>query len=79
MEEALDTEVGRFLVTIGLASRAPNGQLIYQPQKTNTYVIFVTDNGSNGTWLSCRSTPPARNPRFIKPVYGFLESSQVRE
>ncbi len=49
MEEALDMEVGRFLVTIGLASRAPNGQLIYQPQKTNTYVIFVTDNGSNGT------------------------------
>src|SRR5271170_2255854 len=49
MEEALDKEVGRFLVTIGLASSAPNGQLIYQPQKTNTYVIFVTDNGSNGT------------------------------
>ena len=49
MEEALDLEVGRFLVAIGLASRAPNGQLIYHPQETNTYVIFVTDNGSTGT------------------------------
>ena len=48
MEEALDTEVGRFLVATGLASRGPSGQLIYRPRETNTYLIFVTDNGSNG-------------------------------
>lgn len=49
MEEALDFEVGRFLVAIGIASRSPNGQLIYRPRETDTYVILVTDNGTTGT------------------------------
>lgn len=48
-EEAFDTEVARFLVAIGVASLGPNGQLIYNPQQTNTYVILVTDNGSLGS------------------------------
>jgi len=48
MEEALDFEVGRFMVELGLATRAPNGDLLYNPRASNTYVIFVTDNGSNG-------------------------------
>ena len=50
MEEALDSEVGRLMVSTGLASSSPSGQLIYHPKQTRTYVIFVTDNGS---------TPPA--------------------
>jgi hypothetical protein len=49
MEEALDSEVGRLLVSTGLASRGPNGQLIYHPQQTNTVIVLVTDNGSLGT------------------------------
>jgi len=49
MEEALDYEIGRFMIAIGLATAGPNGQLIYDPRKTDTYVIFVTDNGSLGT------------------------------
>jgi Sulfatase len=48
MEEALDSEVGQLLVGIGLATSGPGGQLIYNPKKSNTYVIVVTDNGSNG-------------------------------
>ena len=48
MVEALDSEVGRLLVSTGLATRSPTGQLIYKAQN-NTYVVFVTDNGSNGT------------------------------
>ncbi len=48
MEEALDAEVGRLLVSTGLATTGPNGQLIYKAQN-NTYVIFVNDNGSTGT------------------------------
>jgi hypothetical protein len=47
MEEALDKEVGRLLVSTGLATQGTNGQLIYKPAN-NTYVILVTDNGSNG-------------------------------
>ena len=48
MEEALDSEVGQLLVGIGLATSGPGGQLIYNPKKSNTYIIVVTDNGSNG-------------------------------
>lgn len=49
MEEALDSEVGRLLVSTGLASRGQNGQLIYHPMQTNTVIVMVTDNGSLGT------------------------------
>jgi Sulfatase len=46
MEEAFDTDVQRLMVSIGLATRGPSGQLIYNPKNTGTYVVFVTDNGS---------------------------------
>ena len=49
MTQALDTQVGNLLVGVGLATRASNGQLIYNPRSNNTYVVFVTDNGSTGT------------------------------
>jgi hypothetical protein len=49
MEESLDFEIGRFLTTTGIATAGPNGRLLYNPGKTNTYVIFVTDNGSLGS------------------------------
>jgi hypothetical protein len=49
MEEALDMEVGRLLVSIGLATRGQGGQLVYHPKQTNTVVVFVTDNGSLGS------------------------------
>jgi hypothetical protein len=48
MVEALDSEVGRLLTSTGLATRSASGQLIY-PAKNNTYIVFVTDNGSTGT------------------------------
>ncbi|MGO9602932.1 MAG: sulfatase-like hydrolase/transferase [Candidatus Binataceae bacterium] len=49
MEEALDFEVGQFLVEIGLATQAADGSLTYNPRASNTYLIFVTDNGTNGS------------------------------
>lgn len=49
MEEALDHEIGRFLVQAGIASYDYNGDLVYDPAKSNTYVIVVSDNGSLGT------------------------------
>lgn len=48
MEEALDFEIGRFLVASGLASMGPGGKLNYHPRKTNTWIVLITDNGSNG-------------------------------
>ncbi len=44
--EAMDTEIGRLLVELGLATRTPDGGLDYRPEQTNTMVIIVGDNGS---------------------------------
>jgi arylsulfatase A-like enzyme len=46
MLEAMDKEIGRLLVEIGLATRTANGQLEYQPEATDTMVVIVGDNGS---------------------------------
>jgi len=65
MEEALDTEVARLLVSTGLASRGRSGQLIYRPQATSTYLIFVTDNGSTASVVK----PPFDASRAKSTVY----------
>lgn len=46
MTEALDTEFGRLLVETGLASRGPDGRLVYDPTATNTVIVIAGDNGS---------------------------------
>ena len=48
MIEALDTELGRLLVETGLATRGPDGALLYDPERTDTMVIMVGDNGTLG-------------------------------
>ncbi|MGO8843690.1 MAG: sulfatase-like hydrolase/transferase [Methyloceanibacter sp.] len=65
MEEALDSEVGRLLVSTGLASRSPSGQLSYHPKETGTYVILVTDNGSTPSVVK----PPFDPTRAKSTVY----------
>lgn len=46
MVEAMDTEIGRLLVEVGLATWNPDGTLNYQPEKTNTVVVVMGDNGT---------------------------------
>lgn len=46
MTEAIDTEFGRLLVATGVATRAGNGELVYNPQASNTLVVILGDNGS---------------------------------
>jgi hypothetical protein len=46
MIESMDTEIGRVLVELGLATRKLNGELDYHPEATNTMVIVVGDNGT---------------------------------
>jgi hypothetical protein len=46
MVEAMDTEIGRLLVEVGLATRTHNGRLNYHPEATNTMVVIAGDNGS---------------------------------
>src|SRR5690606_11529380 len=46
MTEAMDTEFGRLLVETGLAKRADDGSLIYDPKASNTVIVIVGDNGT---------------------------------
>lgn len=49
MTEALDTEFGRLLVEIGMATREQDGSLAYDPAASNTVIVIVGDNGSLAT------------------------------
>ena len=49
MIEELDRDIGRLLVSVGLATKKPDGSLAYSPDKTNTIVVIVDDNGSLGS------------------------------
>jgi arylsulfatase A-like enzyme len=46
MVEAMDTEIGRLLVEIGVASKRPDGSLEYDPGASNTMVVIIGDNGT---------------------------------
>ena len=46
--EALDTELGRLLTETGIATRADDGSLVYDPAGSDTMVVVVGDNGSFG-------------------------------
>ena len=46
MLEAMDTEIGQVMVKSGLATFNQDGSLNYQPEKTNTMVVIVGDNGT---------------------------------
>ncbi|AEC19687.1 putative lipoprotein [Pusillimonas sp. T7-7] len=46
MLEGLDSEIGRLLVEAGIAQFKPDGTLDYQPEKTNTVVVIMADNGT---------------------------------
>jgi arylsulfatase A-like enzyme len=63
MVEALDSELGRLLVETGLANRMPDGRLDFHPEKTNTMLVILGDNGS---FAPVVKTPfnPARSKGF---------------
>ena len=54
MVEAIDHEIGRLLVETNLATYNSDGTLNYQPETTNTYVVFTSDNG---TWTTSVREP----------------------
>lgn len=57
MIEAMDTELGRLLVETGIAKRAGDGSLLYDPATTDTMVIVVGDNGSFGSLVKAPFDP----------------------
>ncbi len=48
MIEAMDTELGRLLVSTGLARKNGSGALVYNPKASNTMIVIIGDNGSFG-------------------------------
>jgi Sulfatase len=48
MLEAMDTEIGRLLVSTGLATRDENGVVRYDPWRSNTMIVIIGDNGTYG-------------------------------
>src|SRR5262249_49394124 len=46
MIEALDAELGRLLVEVGLATRKRTGGLNYHPEATDTMIVIIGDNGT---------------------------------
>ena len=44
--EAMDQELGRLLVELGVAGRSANGDLVYDPAASNTMIVILGDNGS---------------------------------
>jgi len=63
MIEALDAELGRLLVEIGLATRLPDGRLDYHPEATNTMLVILGDNGSFAPSVK-RPFNPSRSKGF---------------
>jgi arylsulfatase A-like enzyme len=46
MLSAMDKEIGRLLVSTGLAQRGPAGELVYRPEATHTMILVAGDNGT---------------------------------
>src|SRR5690606_35930116 len=63
MLEALDKEIGRLLVDIGLAQYKDDGSLDYRPQDSNTVVVIMADNGTYG--------PSVKLPFNLSRAKGF--------
>lgn len=73
MTEAMDSEFGRLLVEVGLASRAPDGSLIYDPSASNTVIVIVGDNGTLGSAVKLPfSTSQAKGTAYQTGVWDPL-------
>lgn len=69
MLEALDKEIGRLLVEIGIAAYAEDGTLDYRPEDSNTVVVVMADNGTYG--------PSVKLPFNLARAKGFPYQSGV--
>ena len=69
MVEALDTEIGSLLVKTGIATQSADGTLQYDPQKSNTMVIIIGDNGTYG--------PSVKLPFDLQHAKGFVNQTGV--
>ncbi|MFN2378514.1 MAG: sulfatase-like hydrolase/transferase [Candidatus Binatia bacterium] len=61
----IDAQIGRLLVETKLARRNDDGVLTYEPERTNTMVVIVGDNGSLGNFVK----PPFATQRAKGTAY----------
>ena len=57
MIEAMDKEIGRLLVSTGLATYGQEGTLVYDPKATDTMIVVVGDNGTLGNVVKAPFDP----------------------
>ena len=69
MLEAMDTEIGRLLVEMGLASRKRTARLDYDPAASNTMVVIIGDNGTYA--------PSVKLPFDLPHAKGFVNQTGV--
>lgn len=69
MLEAMDTEIGRLLVEIGVASRKADGNLEYNPSASNVMVVIIGDNGTY--------SPGVKAPFDLTHAKGFVNQTGV--
>lgn len=69
MLEAMDKEIGRLLVEIGVARYAGDDTLVYRPEDSNTVVVVMADNGTYG--------PSVKLPFNLARAKGFPYQSGV--
>jgi len=46
MIEAMDAEIGRVLIETGVARRAPDGRILFDPKHSDTMIVIMGDNGT---------------------------------
>ncbi len=69
MVEAMDTEIGRLLVELGIASRRVDGTIEYDPSASNVMLVVIGDNGTYG--------PSVKLPFDLTHAKGFVNQTGV--
>ncbi len=57
MIEAMDSELGRLLISTGVAHKSHSGNLVYNPGASNTMIVIVGDNGTWGYYAKAPFDP----------------------
>jgi len=69
MLEGLDSEIGRLLLGLGLATRKADGTLEYDPSGSNTMLVIIGDNGTY--------SPSVKAPFDLNHAKGFVNQTGV--
>lgn len=70
MIESIDADIGRLLVETHLARRGEDGRIVYDPERSDTMIVLIGDNGSLGTTVKAPfSVPRAKGTAYQTGVW----------